>query len=339
MRHAIPYLLLCLLAMLTLSSCEHKELCLHHPHTKTICLEFDWRDAPDANPEGMCVFFYPMPGEDAPLRRIDFAGMTGGEITIQTGLYRVICYNNDTQVVNFRGMDSFDTHEGHTRECSIFENIYGSGASYAPRANGAEDERVILTPDMLWGCAAFDVEINSEGVRYICQPFSDDNNIDNTPVVTDEDIITLYPHELICHYSYEVRNVENLNTVSMMCGALSSMSPSLLIGNEELDRECVTHPFDAASDGKSTISGAFLTFGHHEQVDKPHKLVLYMWFTDGQKYYYTFDVTKQIHNAPDKRHVHIIIDGLELPQPIPNDGGAFDPSVDDWQTVEEEIEM
>ena len=321
-----------------LSSCEHKDLCYHHPHTKTLRVEFDWRDAPDANPEGMCVFFYPLDGEDAPQRRFDFTGKTGGGIEIQVGRYRVLCYNNDTESVLLRGTDAFDTHEGYTREGSIFESIYGSGANYAPKAKEAEDERVVISPDMIWGCAALDVEISETGVSYLCFPESEREDWSGKPAVSTEQVITLYPHELVCTYTYEVRNVKNLKHATQMCGSLSGMAPSLLFGDESLGTECVTIPFESVSDGGSTITGRFYTFGHHEENTAPHKLLLYVWFVDGSKYYYTFDVTDQIHSAPDKRHVHIIIDGLDFPQPIGN-GSGFQPSVDDWQTVEEDIIM
>lgn len=321
-----------------LSSCEHKDLCYHHPHTKTLRVEFDWRDAPDANPEGMCVFFYPLDGEDAPQRRFDFTGKTGGGIEIQVGRYRVLCYNNDTESVLLRGTDAFDTHEGYTREGSIFESIYGSGANYAPKAKEAEDERVVISPDMIWGCAALDVEISETGVSYLCFPESEREDWSGKPAVSTEQVITLYPHELVCTYTYEVRNVKNLKYATQMCGSLSGMAPSLLFGDESLGTECVTIPFESVSDGVSTITGRFYTFGHHEENTAPHKLLLYVWFVDGSKYYYTFDVTDQIHSAPDKRHVHIIINGLDFPQPIGN-GSGFQPSVDDWQTVEEDIIM
>ena len=132
--------------------------------------------------------------------------------------------------------------------------------------------------------------------------------------------------------------MKNLKYATQMCGSLSGMAPSLLFGDESLGTECVTIPFESVSDGVSTITGRFYTFGHHEENTAPHKLLLYVWFVDGSKYYYTFDVTDQIHSAPDKRHVHIIIDGLDFPQPIGN-GSGFQPSVDDWQTVEEDIIM
>ena len=85
MRRKELYIIMCMLTVFAFSSCEHKDLCYHHPHTKTVRVEFDWRDAPDANPDGMCVFFYPLDGEDAPQRRIDFTGKAGGEIEIQVG--------------------------------------------------------------------------------------------------------------------------------------------------------------------------------------------------------------------------------------------------------------
>lgn len=342
MKRKTIYTGLAMLYLMTLSvllsSCEHKDLCYHHPHTKTLRVEFDWRDAPDANPEGMCVFFYPLDGEDAPQRRFDFTGKTGGGIEIQVGRYRVLCYNNDTESVLLRGTDAFDTHEGYTREGSIFESIYGSGANYAPKAKEAEDERVVISPDMIWGCAALDVEISETGVSYLCFPESEREDWSGKPAVSTEQVITLYPHELVCTYTYEVRNVKNLKYATQMCGSLSGMAPSLLFGDESLGTECVTIPFESVSDGGSTITGRFYTFGHHEENTAPHKLLLYVWFVDGSKYYYTFDVTDQIHSAPDKRHVHIIIDGLDFPQPIGN-GSGFQPSVDDWQTVEEDIIM
>ena len=38
----LHYLFLAVMA-LVLASCEHKELCYHHPHTVTIRVEFDWK--------------------------------------------------------------------------------------------------------------------------------------------------------------------------------------------------------------------------------------------------------------------------------------------------------
>lgn len=328
--------------LMPLSGCRHKELCYDHPHTRQLRLQFDWRDAPDADPEGMCVFFHPTGGEaDVPQRRFDFVGTTGGSITLQYGSYHVVCYNNDTEAVQLRGVGSFATHEGYTRDGHIFEPLYGSGSNVAPRADGADNERVVICPDMLWGNVAFDVVINERGISYVSVYDDPDGGRGaslHSPV-KDSDVITLFPHELVCHYSYEIRNVKNIKYATQMTATLSSMAPSLYLGYELLHDEPVTIPFAAAPHSDTaTITGQFLTFGHHGDNPQPHKLVLYVWFTDGSKFYYTYDVTDQVHSAPDPRHVHLILDGLDFPQPIAN-GSGFRPSVDGWTDVLQDIYM
>lgn len=119
MKKNLQYVMLCTLAILIFSSCEHKELCYDHPHMATVWVEFDWMDDPDANPEGMCVYFYPMDGKGS-MRRFDFKGMMGGHIELAMGKYRVLCYNNDTEAVLFGGTNRFETHMGlHVRATSL----------------------------------------------------------------------------------------------------------------------------------------------------------------------------------------------------------------------------
>ncbi len=334
---------LCLMTAGTLfSSCEHKELCYQHPHVKTIRVAFDWRDAPDASPKGMCVYFYPTEGGGE--QRFDFKGTTGGEVELRVGTYRVLCYNNDTEAVLFHDTDDFDAHGGYTREGNVLEPIYGNGANYAPRAEGTENERVVITPDMMWGCTAMEVEVSDTGISCVCVPYSAKDGGQGSPAVKDERVITLYPHEMVCTYTYEVRNVKNLKHATQMCGSLSGMASSMLFGSETLGAECVTIPFEAFSDGVSTIKGKFYTLGHNEANTEPHRMTFYVIMDDGTKYAYgtdsseRFNVTEQIHAASDPKHVHIVIDGLDLPQPIEN-GSGFDVAVDDWAVVEEDIVM
>ena len=312
-------LLLSLAAALLLTGCVHKELCYNHPHTVSVRVEFDWRDAPEASPEGMCVYFYPLDGKGG--TRFDFKGTEGGEVELTVGSYLVLCYNNDTESVQFYNTDDFGTHGAYTREGNVLEPMYGNAASYSvPKADGAEDERVVICPDMLWGSSDTEVEIVDKA----------------------ENVVTLYPHEMVCTYTYEVRNVKNLEHLQQMSGTLSGMSGMMTLSSEELDDECVTIPFASHSDGVSLVTGEFYTFGHHPDNVEPHRMVFYAVMDDGKKYCFkgadNLDVTSQIHEAPDQRHVHIIIDGLDLPEPIEGESG-FDPSIDDWEVVEVEIEM
>ncbi len=325
-----------LLCIVLMTSCTHKELCLHHPHDIKVRVDFDWVDAPEADPAGMCVFFYPADG-GTPLR-YDFKGMSGGQIEITVGRYMVICYNNDTEAVLFSGKNDFCCHEAYTREGNIFEPVFGNG--YAPPTNrSTEDERVVITPDMMWGSKATEVEVTDFGVCYTCTTAKGDTEMTSN----DEYVITLYPTELTCIYTYEIRNVKNLKHATQMCATISGMAGGINFSTHDLRTECVTLPLESSFDKVSTITGRFITFGHHEDTPDPHRMNLYVWMDDGQKYLFgtegdRFDVTEQVHNAPDKRRVHLVIDGLDLPQPIEN-GHGFRPSVDDWDVWEGDIIM
>jgi len=340
--------MMCAVIALGFTSCEHKDLCYHHPHTAKIKVVYDWTDAPDADPEGMCAFFYPLDGDvtgNQP-RRFDFIGSNGGEIELPVGRYRVITYNNDTESTLMRNSHDWDLHSAFTRDGGIFEPVGGDATGRPPRRVNEDDQRIVITPDMLWGCTATDVEITETGISYVCVPEKDNGQWDNKPIQNSEQVITLYPHELVCHYTYEIRNVTGMENVSQMSASLSGMSPELFFGDERLHQESVILPFEAAKapDGSKRIVGAFLTFGHSEQNTDPHRLNLYVWLNDGSKWVYgatdesKFDLTGQVHSAPDKRHVHLVIDGLDLPQPMTGDSG-MDPWVDDWQVVDEEIIM
>ena len=135
-------------------------------------------------------------------------------------------------------------------------------------------------------------------------------------------------------------DVKNIAHLSQMSGTISGMAGTLSFSTEEIGTEPVTLPFGAQSDGQSTITGQFYTFGHHTDNPDPHRMAFYAVMDNGAKYCFKagdrLDVTEQVHNAPDFRHVHIIIDGLDLPEPIEG-GSGYDPAVDDWVVIEEEI--
>lgn len=333
MRKSLLNIVLFVLAA-ALCSCEHKELCYRHPHMASVKIEFDWKDAPKANPAGMSVFFYPAEGESLPARRFDLDGKAGGVIDILAGKYRVICHNNDTGITMMRGTDGFDTNKAFTRECDLFETVYGNSAgSRVPRASGAEDERVVISPDMLWGCAESDVEVADNGTGHV--------EIPKSGKAGPSQAITLKPHRLVCTYTCEITGVTGLDHVSKMCGTLSGMAPSLLFQDESLGSERVTIPFEVRAKDATTIVGEFLTFGHNEGNDSGHRLLLYVWMDNGEKFCYgteggRFNVTSQVRSAPDRRHVRITIDGLGLPKPI---GGDLNVSTDDWNEVNEDIHI
>lgn len=303
-----------------LASCNHKELeDAPEPPTR-VRIVFDWSDAPDATPAGMCVFFYNP--DDAQYLRFDFRGKEGGYIELPYGVWHVITYNNDVEGVTINNTYSFHSHYFSTRDGNLLEGALGNSMPVAPRAPGSETERVTITPDMIWGETR-------------------ENHIVEVKPGENEAVVTLKPHELCATYSYEIRNVENLGHITNMCAALSGMSSGLILHQEVLDRESATLSLPATAADEKTISGKFYTFGHHPENDNPHRMTLYVWMDDGRKLAYgistspKWDVTDQIHSAPNPKRVHYIIDGLDIPSPIP--GGMFGADADDWFSEEYEL--
>ncbi len=300
------------------TSCEHKDLCTDHTHTISLNVIFDWQKAPDASPASMALYLYSEQGGE-PLR-YDFADRRGGVIRVPSGRYAALCLNSDnTDWAQFRGMSDIRTFEVFTREAQTLRG-YSLATRSLPRVEGTENESIVATPGMTWSGRLDGIDLH----------------------YTDgEQSITLLPEEAVCHYTVDIINIINLKYFKGLTldGTLSSMAQGYLPGLNRATDTCVTLPFTAdVSDDKTSVHGEFLTFGDCPTTLTSHALTVYVILTDGTKWYCTFDVTDRIHSADDRRHVHILLDGLTLPKPIVN-GGGFQPSVDEWQSVDVDIEM
>lgn len=333
--------ILSLAAAVAMTSCDHKELCFDHPHNRVyVQVVFDWRNAPDAAPESMSLYLFPKDGGKT--LRYDFAGRDGGVTQIPVGNYDVVCVNSDTETVQLRGLDHLPTMEITTFGASLMSGL-GVRSDTVPRAPGTENERMIMAPEMLWVGRTFDILIEKP-------------EIPQTRPSADDQMIIVYPEEATCHYSLEIHNATNLMYVTSLSGALSGMSGGLLAETMTMKDNRVTMPFPASTDWR-VITADWYTFGHCPELDSDadvdveagddsdgsadsgtrHKLTIYTILNSGSGYYYTYDVTDQIHAAEDPHHVHIVLDGLPIPKPTLD--GGFRPDVNEWETEHIDIPM
>lgn len=296
-------------SIVLLSSCQHKELCYNHLHTTPVDIVFDWRNAPGAEPDGMLLYFFPEEG-GAPVK-FALGGHEGGRIEIPDGTYKVICVNSDSETAQFRGTDSFGTFEIFTREASVLEGLKINAPTKGPIVEGTEDQAVSLTPDMIYGGTLTGATV----------PFG------REPVT-----LTMYPDKVVKDYSFEILDVENMEYATTTGASLSGMSGSYMAGEECCSPGLHTVPFEAVQSGTDRLEGSFHVFGHcpDDAASAQHIFALYVIRSDGKQIYYTFDVTQQVHDAPDQDNVHIVIQGLTLPKPIEG-GGGMNPSVDGWE--------
>ncbi|MEI3555008.1 MAG: DUF5119 domain-containing protein [Alistipes senegalensis] len=134
-------------ALLLLAACDHKELCYQHPHTSSLHVVFDWREAPDADPESMYVWFFPEEGEN---RCNTTLPQADGAVSLAEGRYDVLALNGDTEKIRFADTDRLDGFTVGATSGSLLASM-GRGGDNVPRAEGTEDQAVLLPPDMVYG--------------------------------------------------------------------------------------------------------------------------------------------------------------------------------------------
>lgn len=315
MKH-LSISLFAILASAVFTGCTHKDLCFDHTHTLDVEVIYDWRNAPDADPASMELYLFDVKNNE--MTRFNFQGRDGGPIRIGANTYDAIGFNSDlTDWARFRNTSDVSTFEIYTDDAAAL-SAYNLDPMAIPRAEASAQERMALTPGMIWNDCEENVTVKS-GV--------------------DKQIITLYPEEAVCHYTVTIRDIENAQYLngSELDGTLSGMSESYLHGQKSASDSRVTMPFVLYSTDGLTLHSSFLTFGESPMSKYPHILTIYMMLTDGSKWYTTYDVSEQIYNAPDPKHVDIVVSGLKLPKPISS--GGFVPNVNDWQDIQVDIKM
>ena len=322
LRHSVlPAILLCLLLF---TSCIHKDL-LVEGRVVNLNVAFDWQKAPDAQPTGMTVLFYRQDDTSAEPIRYDLSGMLGGTVQLPPGLYQAIAYNYDTETILYRGQVQPDALEAYTRISSLEEGTQLSPTrAQMPRAVSTEHEPIILEPDMLWGAVSEPLALTG---------------------YEEEQSLVLQPVPRVREITITIHNVPNLQYTGQFGGALSGLASSVWMSTGQVGGDCATQAFPVYVLDETTLQMHFRIFGHcpHREngVINTHLLTIYAILADGSKWYYTQDITDQMHDLnqnPDDTHIYIELDELPLPKPIVN-GSGFQPTLDNWQSIEINVGM
>ena len=321
LRHSVlSAILLCLLLF---TSCIHKDL-LVEGRVVNLNVAFDWQKAPDAQPAGMTVLFYKPEDASAEPVRYDLSGMLGGAVQLSPGLYQAIAYNYDTETILYRG-SSIETLEAYTRTSSLEEGTQLSPTrAQMPRAVSTEHEPIILEPDMLWGAVSEPLALTG---------------------FEDEQSIVLQPVPRVREITITIHNVPNLQYTGQFGGALSGLASSVWMSTGQVGGDCATQAFPVYVLDETTLQMHFRIFGHCPHRDNgvinTHLLTIYAILADYSKWYYTQDITDQMHDAQstsDDTHIYLELDELPLPKPIVN-GSGFQPTIDGWQSTEINVGM
>ena len=322
---------------LLLSSCRHIPLDYIGEARMSVRVVYDWVNAPEANPKGMSIFFYPEDGGYSfryELKR------DGGEVKLPVGRYRIITYSNDSHSTLPSDDEDFDKHMIFSDFCDLLRPVDGvASRNLLNRLNLNEPVRFAPT-ERMWGCSELMAEVKE---------------------MEGEQVITLYPDKLLCDYKVTFTNVVNNDSPIWMCASVSGLSDAIYMGSCSVSEQSAIFPFLCEKIDDTTVEGTFLTFGNCESIFKEHKVRLIVYAKryvldengepkldeNGKKIitsdYFVYDddkmvVTTQVDEAKDRWNVHIIIDGIEFPDPISGDGGGVSIDVGNWDTEEWVIE-
>ena len=165
-------------------SCRRNEIC--YPQTSQLTVRIEWPDGAKL-PDGMRLLLYSV---DRGTVATDEISPTGATEAVRYGLYRVILVSNDSQSIDFRGVNSFFSYEAYTK-------------TLTPAQPGRQ--AFVDRPDRLWA-AVDSVNINQE-----------------------EQTLVFRPQDRVYHWHGTLK-VNKINTIQSVKGWLSGMMGSLLLG-------------------------------------------------------------------------------------------------------------
>ncbi len=301
--------LFALLLPAALSSCTHKELFREDDSPVEVRVVYDWESISEAEVRtGMSLYLFSEDGSSLPFH---FPDPEGGTIEVSSGDWRAVSVSTD---LGSCVIASVSDSEGIAVQSSDMTSISGIALNTLPRVASVSNERFGESPSMHWSVLGQDVSVSAP--------------MQNT--------LTFCPEDNLCHYSVQILSVSNLSSVKTMFATLSSLAGGFLLSSGVPSSEKVTYPFALGLEVESSAASAeFLTFGVPYGGSDSHTLTVYAIYDNGERWYYTYDVTGQVSGAANPKSVRIVLD--RLPLPASGGEGGFTPGVDKWSELEIEI--
>lgn len=299
-----------------MGACDGRELCYDHSHVSPVMVEFDWSMAPDADPESMVVWFFSVETDESYRFELtdggDLAsrGAFDRRIQVRPGTYRVLCHNGSTDYNIERGQ-YFDEYRLVTSSDDVLAPMNRNDNAPLPPSVASQPVRTQASATYAHALAAA---------------------VTVEPSATTEMHIRFTPVCVTSVYDVVITGVVNLRADTEASAVITGLAEGWHIGQERPDGAQVTVPFGLNHCGSDCLRGQLVVFGDNVQCDVRHYLRVYTSY----KLYYDYDVTDQIHNAVDTKHIEINVNGLKLPA----SGDGMSPGVNDWDKAEDvEIKM
>lgn len=261
MRDTRDMLLVLLSSLLMLTGCSRRDILDDYP-VSGVDIDLDWSGVTNKLPEGVRVIFYPKNAEG---RKIDtYLSVKGGKVKVPPGRYSVVVYNYDTETVQIRGEEAYETIEAFTGHCN------GLG--------------IAGTEQLVWG----------PGPLYVVR--IDDLKIENSE---EELQLNWKPKLVVKTYSFKLK-VQGLEYVSSIVGSIEGMSSCYCLGLG-CGKVGDSPIYFAARGSAGEVTGSFTVFGTSEgaisRAGNTIKLTLAFVKVDKSVQTVDIDVTDVVANS------------------------------------------
>lgn len=270
--------------MVTLSGCSFREMLDTYP-VSGVQINFDWEGVTEKLPETMRVMFYP---KDAEGRKVDgYLPAAGGEMKVPPGNYAVVVYNFNTESVQIRGEESYETIEAFTGPYTGLDAVID----------------MVWWPDPLYVVALDDVEIAK----------------------SDEALqMELKPTAVVKSYTFDIK-VEGLERVSSVLCYVSNLNGSCFLGKHTCELSKVPIYVDMER-GDGVLRGRFASFvwpvSAETRMEMPMILTVKLVKRDNTVQEVEVDVTEALTappSPPDEGEVEEPDAEIDIEIPIPDD--------------------
>ncbi len=338
-RIFITYMMYACLFMVA-TSCEHKELSYHHPHTAKVSILSDWSMFDKETPTGMTVMVYPQQGGEAIkhlTHTLDYA-----TLNLPVGIYHSIIFNQSESEygsVSFRGMKSYETAEVYTNSTK--------SSWYKTRA---EDERVVTAPEWIGTSRHEGAEVTQQMVDATGEDMLAHTKPRNALGIV---IAEHTPQNIIYTVTVTV-HVKGFHNLRSARASLDGLAEGYFFGLGKYSKNSVTQLIedwqknaDKDDPTKGTITASITCFGlpdGHTATPEENLFSLSILLVDNKTVMdYTFKVGDRF--VDDNANVSLSLElELEIEEPLPDvkpeggSSGGFDATVDDWGD-EENVEI
>ena len=136
-------------------SCEHKDLCYHHPHQARVRINTDWSKFKEETPTGMTVMVYAQDGDQEIVATQHTNTTTHALMYLPDGLYSTIVYNQshtEFGSLSFRGLSNYNTAEVYANPATTrwYTRTDGTRVVTEPEWLGTDKlEDMLVTPEMV----------------------------------------------------------------------------------------------------------------------------------------------------------------------------------------------